>query len=71
MAEVVGFELTVPSGTLVFKTSALNHSATLPYYTNKKPDLFGIGFVYYSYFCITYTNPFDPIKPVFSLFGER
>jgi len=26
----VGFELTVPFDTTVFKTAALNHSATLP-----------------------------------------
>lgn len=30
LAEVVGFELTVPCGTTVFKAVALNHSATLP-----------------------------------------
>ena len=30
MAEAVRFELTEPFGSLVFKTSALNHSATLP-----------------------------------------
>ena len=31
MAEAVRFELTVPFSTLVFKTSALSRSATLPY----------------------------------------
>lgn len=30
MAEVVGFEPTEPFSPLVFKTSAINHSATLP-----------------------------------------
>ena len=30
MAEDVGFEPTVPCGTLVFKTSAFDHSANLP-----------------------------------------
>ena len=30
LAEAVRFELTVPFGTSVFKTGALNHSATLP-----------------------------------------
>jgi hypothetical protein len=30
MAEGVGFEPTVPFGTPVFKTSAIDHSATLP-----------------------------------------
>ena len=30
LAETVRFELTVPCGTLVFKTSAIDHSATLP-----------------------------------------
>ena len=30
MAVEVGFEPTVPLGTSVFKTGALNHSATLP-----------------------------------------
>ena len=34
VAEVVGFELTVPCGTLVFKTSALDHYATPPYLFN-------------------------------------
>tara|TARA_R110002050_G_scaffold144955_2_gene270499 strand:+ start:359 stop:502 length:144 start_codon:yes stop_codon:yes gene_type:complete len=29
-AEDVGFEPTVPCGTLVFKTSAFDHSANLP-----------------------------------------
>ena len=31
-AEVVGFELTTPCGVLVFKTSALDHYATPPYF---------------------------------------
>ena len=30
MAEGVRFELTVPLGTSVFKTDAIDHSATLP-----------------------------------------
>src|SRR5258708_31521273 len=33
-AERVRFELTVPFGTTVFKTIALNHSATSPYCTH-------------------------------------
>ncbi len=32
MAEVVGFELTVPCDTTVFKTAPLDLSGTLPYY---------------------------------------
>ena len=31
MAERVRFELTVPRGTTVFKTVAIDHSATFPY----------------------------------------
>ena len=31
LAEVVGFEPTVPFGTSVFKTAPFNHSGTLPY----------------------------------------
>lgn len=30
LAEAVGFELTVPCGTPVFKTGAIDHSATPP-----------------------------------------
>ena len=33
MAEEVGFEPTVPCGTTVFKTAALDHSATPPHET--------------------------------------
>ena len=51
--------------------TSINVKHYFTYSTNKKPDLFGIGFVYYSYFGTTYTNPFGPIKPVSSLFGER
>ena len=39
MAEAVRFELTVPCGTLVFKTRAINHSATLPYFWHRSKDL--------------------------------
>ena len=31
LAEGEGFEPPVPCGTAIFKTAALNHSATLPY----------------------------------------
>jgi hypothetical protein len=31
LAEVVGFEPTVPFSTTVFKTAPLNHSGTLPF----------------------------------------
>ena len=34
IAEDVGFEPTVPCGTLVFKTSAFDHSANLPILVN-------------------------------------
>ena len=34
MAESVRFELTVPCGTLVFKTRAINHSASSPNYSS-------------------------------------
>ena len=38
MAEAVGFEPTEPFGSLVFKTSALNHSATLPGGDQARPE---------------------------------
>ena len=43
LAEEVRFELTVPFDTTVFKTAALNHSATLPNFgaalRDRTPDL--------------------------------
>ena len=33
LAERVRFELTVPRGTTVFKTVAIDHSATFPFYS--------------------------------------
>ena len=49
LAEVVGFELTVPFGTTVFKTAALNHSATLPYFFTNMYN--------YKYFYVQRTYP--------------
>lgn len=36
MAEVMRFELMIPFGILVFETSVLNHSTTLPDLSHKK-----------------------------------
>ena len=41
VAEAVGFEPTDPRGSLVFKTSALNHSATLPSPGGARPSPIG------------------------------